>query len=963
MSGSGFAGTITGGIQDVSALLPIIGTDQCEKHLGSALDGGYLYAAATPLSIFGSLGIVKAGVSILVASISLPKPSLTFTPLPKLSFRSSRERWLGARVLNNAGFSLSGTVAPLIGINEKRYKAETRLIEILEEKHIDNPEKLSVDWTSAQWNVSVILFTIVATALSVIPYIHLTSHQRVHSPWTYPLLRSAGSGIAVVCCQIIIQTRVVSLMKNRIIFMIINRVLVDELKKNKDSEKDSKYTDPVLQLQRQKDFEWDSALPSEECLWSLEQYLRVQLSHQSSGDTGLKPSNVSPPKPSDEDTPSSQPEVPVPKQENEQGASFSLPLAPQVALESANKESAHVLLPIEFPDYEHILKHLDELCKEHLPTITLQSIHCCILLSWILLLFSIPAAIIGYVGCFTLVTNSTSQNGPLIWLGVEAALSVIRVLFWAVNPSFDEKTEITLQLQLAKHQPLVTTNKDVNLIHSSDSTTGTILDLVPEHVFLERITPFTGPLEQFNHPQNIILYFTLSGDRQNGAMCLYMTVFDLSKRTAFTLHSDPGEAEMVYLDTIVGTDHDTGEMQVTLQKLVDQDHPRWKNHLLLIDLLLKYYNSLLYALNKGSCDSNIVNTNAPDHDPHSFPASMLTYFHVVQTSWPRDPWTSQLQWKWSLLPQLAGSESQDSIIPSPSLSEHNQLYLKLGYEHCLKTELMEKWGRWITINIDEMREAVLIDTLANWGVGEQFALEGQLWKERIYRELQLLESSMKLEEILYSHSKDYGQVIVNDHKDKELEEWLSSEFVIGQKKRLKHELAEAEARLNEARKTTEALLASIRRKKWWTVLQHNLPICVNHISSKITGVWKECISQLGEMEYWKKILYEHTEYTVSQGSMTALVNQITLGLDQWLQAVEEIPESMSAQKHLPSIAHWDSTHKDEATEMDNTIEQIRKADHSQLAMAYNEAAEIHLKLSHARAHKSIVSTQPYILFS
>ena len=31
--------TLTGGIQDVSALLPLLGTDQCEHHVGSALEG------------------------------------------------------------------------------------------------------------------------------------------------------------------------------------------------------------------------------------------------------------------------------------------------------------------------------------------------------------------------------------------------------------------------------------------------------------------------------------------------------------------------------------------------------------------------------------------------------------------------------------------------------------------------------------------------------------------------------------------------------------------------------------------------------------------------------------------------------------------------------------------------------------------------------------------------------------
>ena len=106
-----------------------------------------IYAA--PLSIFGSLGIVKTGISILVATVSLPSfpnISLSFTPILKLTIRPSPERFLGARVLDNAGFQPVGTVAPLVGMDGSRFKAETRLLEILEEKHIDSPENLSVEW-------------------------------------------------------------------------------------------------------------------------------------------------------------------------------------------------------------------------------------------------------------------------------------------------------------------------------------------------------------------------------------------------------------------------------------------------------------------------------------------------------------------------------------------------------------------------------------------------------------------------------------------------------------------------------------------------------------------------------------------------------------------------------------------------------------------------------------------------
>ncbi|KAJ7575684.1 hypothetical protein C8J56DRAFT_871049, partial [Mycena floridula] len=84
-----FGDTLTSGIQEVSALLPLLGTEQCERHAGSALDRGYIYAAATPLSIFGSLGIVKAAFSTLMGTITRP--------------------FNGARWLSDTGFGNSGS--------------------------------------------------------------------------------------------------------------------------------------------------------------------------------------------------------------------------------------------------------------------------------------------------------------------------------------------------------------------------------------------------------------------------------------------------------------------------------------------------------------------------------------------------------------------------------------------------------------------------------------------------------------------------------------------------------------------------------------------------------------------------------------------------------------------------------------------------------------------------------------
>ncbi|KDR66037.1 hypothetical protein GALMADRAFT_81270 [Galerina marginata CBS 339.88] len=195
--------TLTGGIQDVAVLLTLLGTDQCEQHVGSALDGGYLYAAAAPLSIFGSLDIVKVGISVLISSISITIPKISITLRP-FSINVSQERWLGARTLNNAGFKPAGTVAPLIAMDGKRYKAETRLLQILEEKHIDHPETLIIGWKSREWNVMLALTTIVAAAISSTPYIALLLQKSqstlIHTPWIFPLLRIVGSCLTAVSC-------------------------------------------------------------------------------------------------------------------------------------------------------------------------------------------------------------------------------------------------------------------------------------------------------------------------------------------------------------------------------------------------------------------------------------------------------------------------------------------------------------------------------------------------------------------------------------------------------------------------------------------------------------------------------------------------------------------------------------------------------------------------------------------
>ena len=140
--GSSVGGTIANGIQDLAALLPLLGTEQCENHIGSALTKGFLYAAAAPLSIFGSLGVARAGFKTLLSAISIP-----------------RLKFDGAKILAAAGFKPEGTNLSLIMFDEEQegYCCEKRLKSMMEELHVEDSNKISVSSKTCDWNMKMIL--------------------------------------------------------------------------------------------------------------------------------------------------------------------------------------------------------------------------------------------------------------------------------------------------------------------------------------------------------------------------------------------------------------------------------------------------------------------------------------------------------------------------------------------------------------------------------------------------------------------------------------------------------------------------------------------------------------------------------------------------------------------------------------------------------------------------------------
>ncbi|KAJ8094505.1 hypothetical protein PM082_010939 [Marasmius tenuissimus] len=212
-----FADTLSSGIQDIAALLPLLGTDQCEEHVGSALDVGFLYAAATTLSIFGSLGIVKASFATLLATISRP--------------------FHGARWLSDAGFITPGKVSSLVTIAKgtTEYGAETNFRDLLVDKHIGDPELVSsIEWTGWRtpfaestffarvltWNVMLVLTSALGSLISLTPYFYLISTQWDDPlAWLFPAFRAFGSFLCVVFVQLALQLRIRHIVRSRLLIM------------------------------------------------------------------------------------------------------------------------------------------------------------------------------------------------------------------------------------------------------------------------------------------------------------------------------------------------------------------------------------------------------------------------------------------------------------------------------------------------------------------------------------------------------------------------------------------------------------------------------------------------------------------------------------------------------------------------------------------------------------------------
>ncbi|KAF7326550.1 hypothetical protein MVEN_02608200 [Mycena venus] len=200
------AGITTSGIQDVSALLPLLGTEQCEEHVSSALDRGFFYAAGAPISIFGSLGIVKAGFAAVWVSLDV-------------------WHFHGPRQMRNAGFSPKGVMGKLayaLDTDDSIYVAEAQLRSILQRYQTIDVDVDLLSWPWIQWNLLVLLFGIAFGSMGLLPYVYIIrlnfSDRPFRETWMYPVLRIFGCVLVTTMIQLVVQLRILFIVQSRLRF-------------------------------------------------------------------------------------------------------------------------------------------------------------------------------------------------------------------------------------------------------------------------------------------------------------------------------------------------------------------------------------------------------------------------------------------------------------------------------------------------------------------------------------------------------------------------------------------------------------------------------------------------------------------------------------------------------------------------------------------------------------------------
>ena len=230
----------------------------------------------------------------------------------------------------------------------------------------------------------------------------------------------------------------------------------------------------------------------------------------------------------------------------------------------------------------------------------------------IILFIGSTTLVVGYVGCFSIVQSSHLSTAPVVWLGTEAALSIIRMVFWALNPSRDDADPMKFCFDLAEHPPLPTCNRFSDEIDQEKD-----LPVVRGSKFLRNITSYAGPINRFDDA-GISLYYTLtrkdpskninslSGNHAGHAdRKLYITLFDYKEGTTRVFFQDKDKhkdedklVNYLYLADPLAVDMTSDILETKLRKKIDLDEDSIMGNQYWRDKLILHYNSILDSLQK-----------------------------------------------------------------------------------------------------------------------------------------------------------------------------------------------------------------------------------------------------------------------------------------------------------------------------------------------------------------------------
>ncbi|KAJ8703390.1 hypothetical protein PTI98_002013 [Pleurotus ostreatus] len=749
---SNLGGTVTDGIKDVSALLPLLGTEQCEEHVGSALVGGFLYAAVAPLSLFGSLGIARAGGKALMACIRI-------------------RTFMGAKLLRDAGFAPVGKALSQIMWDGERHVAEKQLTEMLEKLHITDMEKLSVEENRRNWNLRLLCCLLPVAVASTMPYIYFIRNDHTdakYARWLYPLVRSIGGCLTATMVQLIIQTRLLEIIKNRLVFLRLDAIV-----------KRDNINPPDW---------WDAKNSSEVTLYQLfaKKYRGVPGSEAEKLWKALEHSLTK--------------------------ADKTLKAQPNVSQQNQDPEAGTPALP------NHPVVQ-----EKYRPFTTPSYFHCMYIF---LVICGIGLSIVGYIGSFTIVSNdgktNTNSKGPLIWLGAEIALSLLRMLIWSLNPPFDENTGLTFKLKLQKNNPLPTCNK-----FSEELEANGVIPLARSAEFLGQITSFVGLLELFESVDDgVALYYTMSAQREpmpteqepaptEHQRVLYITIYEYTENIthSFTLVYLPSsnQAKTCYNSTIEV--QDSGDnVKSNSEDNVGRLCARLRG--------------------KVSMASNHITNNkafVKKLDDHC-----ASIFSQLQNRAGRDTPETQITMTWALTEPPKGGVKSDTRGGSPP-SVDELAYLRVGELERSKRNFCSSRRTWMDARIAFLKKQKYTHPM---GTPEHAAAKYLMLYEWQFLEQMLVYESRELEIILLSSSKTMILRLQQRPEGRNLDA-VAKEQISEAMRRVKDEQAHANERLKQLDGEMGSWITD-----YWGLTDDSLEACMPMFSNPIRRLWKQFIDDM-----------------------------------------------------------------------------------------------------------------------